>query len=212
MSTDPSSYIYIYSLSRLYHHPNSFSGLFSKSYSSHKVQKCTFTTTAYILIQMIFPVPSIVIVVVTATTFLLVSFYILVIKSCFNWQQVNSSSRLNLYGGQRNEDSLGPHSPTTESRGLEELVVQNIPTLLRVLPSCRHSFHLDCIDIWLQGNDNCPLCRSSISSRIGYPFDQIIAPSSSPEDDPLALLEGEDDFEVTGLQSEDEPRNDFLLS
>lgn len=180
-----------------------------------------------------FPVPSIVMLVVTATTFLLVSFYILVFKSCLNWQQVNSSSRLYLYGGQRNEDLLGPYSPTIQSRGLEELIVQNIPTLLyrregevsfnrcticlsefeeeenlRVLPSCRHSFHLDCIDIWLQSNDNCPLCRSSITGTIGHPFDQIIAPSSSPGDDPLALFGGEEDFEVIGLQSEDEPEEE----
>ncbi|KAK9137949.1 hypothetical protein Sjap_008543 [Stephania japonica] len=34
---------------------------------------------------------------------------------------------------------------------------------IRVLPSCSHLFHIDCIDVWLQSNANCPLCRTSIS-------------------------------------------------
>ncbi|KAL0905040.1 hypothetical protein M5K25_027211 [Dendrobium thyrsiflorum] len=31
---------------------------------------------------------------------------------------------------------------------------------LRLLPSCRHAFHLKCIDLWLQSTPSCPLCRS----------------------------------------------------
>ncbi|XP_057541717.1 RING-H2 finger protein ATL1-like [Amaranthus tricolor] len=34
---------------------------------------------------------------------------------------------------------------------------------LRVIPNCCHAFHIDCIDVWLQSNANCPLCRSGIS-------------------------------------------------
>ncbi|KAJ8755947.1 hypothetical protein K2173_024492 [Erythroxylum novogranatense] len=33
---------------------------------------------------------------------------------------------------------------------------------LRLLPLCCHAFHAACIDIWLQSNHTCPLCRSSI--------------------------------------------------
>ncbi|XP_020586280.1 RING-H2 finger protein ATL60-like [Phalaenopsis equestris] len=34
--------------------------------------------------------------------------------------------------------------------------------LFRLLPGCRHGFHLDCIDLWFSSNSTCPVCRSSV--------------------------------------------------
>ncbi|XP_048447633.1 E3 ubiquitin-protein ligase ATL4 [Pyrus x bretschneideri] len=35
---------------------------------------------------------------------------------------------------------------------------------LRLLPLCCHAFHAVCIDTWLQSQQTCPLCRSSIAA------------------------------------------------
>jgi hypothetical protein len=33
---------------------------------------------------------------------------------------------------------------------------------LRLLPNCKHAFHVDCIDTWFLSNSTCPLCRHSL--------------------------------------------------
>ncbi|XP_062115150.1 RING-H2 finger protein ATL52-like [Humulus lupulus] len=34
--------------------------------------------------------------------------------------------------------------------------------LVRLLPNCRHAFHVQCIDKWLSLHSDCPLCRSLV--------------------------------------------------
>ncbi|CAH8326275.1 unnamed protein product [Eruca vesicaria subsp. sativa] len=32
----------------------------------------------------------------------------------------------------------------------------------RVLPNCKHAFHVECIDMWFRSHSSCPLCRSLV--------------------------------------------------
>jgi len=42
----------------------------------------------------------------------------------------------------------------------------------RLLPKCHHSFHIDCIDMWLQSHSTCPLCRTS--AQPDKPADSVV--------------------------------------
>lgn len=42
--------------------------------------------------------------------------------------------------------------------------------LLRLLPRCRHAFHLDCVDRWLESSASCPLCRTSVDATLGLKY------------------------------------------
>ncbi|XP_051139267.1 RING-H2 finger protein ATL7-like isoform X2 [Andrographis paniculata] len=33
---------------------------------------------------------------------------------------------------------------------------------LQQIPACRHTFHMDCIDLWLAAHTTCPICRQSL--------------------------------------------------
>ncbi|KAK8511177.1 hypothetical protein V6N13_013597 [Hibiscus sabdariffa] len=173
-----------------------------------------------------FPIIAIAVLGILATAFLLLSYYIFVIKCCLNWQRIDLFRRFSL-SRRRQEDPLMAYSPAMERRhrGLDESVIRQIPIFrfdkdlkersfcecavclnefeddekLRMIPNCSHVFHIDCIDVWLQNNANCPLCRTSVSSQGRFRADPIVAPSTTPQDpNPYTetVINGDEDFVV----------------
>ncbi|KAK1322156.1 RING-H2 finger protein ATL67 [Acorus calamus] len=47
--------------------------------------------------------------------------------------------------------------------------------MLRMLPDCRHSFHLSCVDAWLRLNASCPVCRTSpLPTPMSTPLSELV--------------------------------------
>ncbi|KAL3814800.1 hypothetical protein ACJIZ3_016068 [Penstemon smallii] len=47
--------------------------------------------------------------------------------------------------------------------------------MLRMLPDCKHCFHLMCVDAWLKLNGSCPVCRNSpLPTPLSTPLQEVV--------------------------------------
>ncbi|XP_027364406.1 RING-H2 finger protein ATL1-like [Abrus precatorius] len=182
------------------------------------------------------PIVAILIIGMTVTSFFLLGYYIFVIKCCLNLQhRVDHTRRLSIVrqgeypsystaseprGLEEAVIRLIPVIHYTPEEGVREFGERSFSCecaiclnefqedeKLRVIPNCSHVFHIDCIDVWLQNNVHCPLCRRNVSltSHV-VNVDQLITPRPSPQDQSQnieSLIGVDEGFVVIDLDSED---------
>ncbi|XP_030474425.1 RING-H2 finger protein ATL8-like [Syzygium oleosum] len=130
---------------------------------------------------------------IVATSFAIVAYQVLFVRFCVR-------RRLTADNLPRERQNAGARTD-----GVEEKVLRAIPVLsysskgnrvfrvdqsecavclgeledcetVRLLPACRHAFHVPCIDQWFSAHNNCPVCRSP-----------VVAPPAGMADDHLAM-------------------------
>ncbi|XP_031503639.1 RING-H2 finger protein ATL67-like [Nymphaea colorata] len=53
--------------------------------------------------------------------------------------------------------------------------------MVRMLPDCRHFFHVGCVDSWLRLNASCPICRTSpLPTPVSTPLSELVPLSHYP--------------------------------
>lgn len=139
------------------------------------------------------------------------------------------SRRASVHGNPESQPSL----LRTRSRfsGIDKTVIQSLPffrfsslrgskeglecavclskfediEILRLLPKCKHAFHINCIDHWLEKHSSCPLCRHKVN-----PEDHTIFTYSNSL---RLLINGGSEFgeesniEISVQREEEEERN-----
>ncbi|KAL8094031.1 E3 ubiquitin-protein ligase ATL42-like [Apium graveolens] len=122
--------------------------------------------------------PSLAVVVGVLAVMFFLTFIILFFAKCCNRGSQN----------QENDGTLGPRPGYS---GIDKTVIESLPffrfsalkgsreglecavclskfqdiEILRLLPKCKHAFHINCIDQWLERHSSCPLCRHKVSSE-----------------------------------------------
>ncbi|XP_030513939.1 putative RING-H2 finger protein ATL53 [Rhodamnia argentea] len=118
---------------------------------------------------------------IVATAFAVVAYHVFFVRFCARRQRFTAD-----------DDPLGERENSrAKTDGVDEKVLRAIPVLsysskgnrlfrvdqsecavclgiledretVRLLPACRHAFHVPCIDQWLSAHNNCPICRSPV--------------------------------------------------
>uniref|UniRef100_A0A1J3IUH1 RING-type E3 ubiquitin transferase n=1 Tax=Noccaea caerulescens TaxID=107243 RepID=A0A1J3IUH1_NOCCA len=142
--------------------------------------------------------PSLAIITGVFSVVFTLTFVLLVYAKCFD-NDLRSESDGDGDGGRHDRLWQGLFNRSSRLSGLNKTAIESLPffrfsslkglkqglecsvclskfedvEILRLLPKCKHAFHIGCIDEWLEQHATCPLCRNRVSieddlSALGY--------------------------------------------
>ncbi|KAL0334400.1 UNVERIFIED_CONTAM: RING-H2 finger protein ATL43 [Sesamum angustifolium] len=153
--------------------------------------------------------PSIVIVVgILATIFSITFLLLLYVRHCKREIYESSNSR----GRPLSRGNSGINRKVIESLpmfrfsslmgqkdGLECAVCLNRfepDQVLRLLPKCKHAFHVECVDTWLDAHSTCPLCRCRV-----HPEDILLVDQFTPRSSDHRKGKEHENMRISGRHS-----------
>ncbi|OIS97134.1 PREDICTED: RING-H2 finger protein ATL43 [Nicotiana attenuata] len=128
--------------------------------------------------------PSIAVVVAILTTIFSITFLLLLYAKHCKRGPFGTTTTTAAYGG-----GVPPRSSFRKNSGIDRTVIESLPVfrfgslrgpkaealecavclnkfenseILRLLPKCKHAFHVECVDTWLDAHSTCPLCRYQV--------------------------------------------------
>ncbi|XP_021723692.1 RING-H2 finger protein ATL43-like, partial [Chenopodium quinoa] len=162
--------------------------------------------------------PSIAVIVGVLTTLFSITFLLLMYaKHCK--QRVDSSSEPGYYYN----NNRGFPATGRKNSGIDPVIIESLPVfrfgslqgekdglecavclnrfepeeILRLLPKCKHAFHVECVDTWLDSHSTCPLCRFRVD-----PEDVLLVDRVNPvEHEPIEAGLPESTRRVSGRHS-----------
>lgn len=128
--------------------------------------------------------PSLAVVIGVLAIMFSLTFLLLVYAKCCHRQTSLHYLNRETFGGL-------PRSSLSRVSGIDKTVIESLPffrfstlkgwrnglecsiclckyedvEILRLLPKCKHAFHIDCVDQWLEKHSGCPLCRCKVSEE-----------------------------------------------
>ncbi|XP_013625571.1 PREDICTED: RING-H2 finger protein ATL51-like [Brassica oleracea var. oleracea] len=169
---------------------------------------------------------------ILASAFILVTYYTLTSKYC---RRSSTASGATISSSAVVTDTWQRSNGASNPIGLDETLIKSITVYkyrkgdgfvessdcsvclsefqeeesLRLLPKCRHAFHVACIDTWLKSHSNCPLCRAEISVTVTNAVESV-AVSDQPivtESDSVSV-----DSVVVNLDLENRSRSETVVA